>query len=234
MVCKNSSFHVRAGEVVGFAGLMGAGRTELMRSIFGHNYGVFKGGKVKMKGKELNLNSVSAAIEAGIAYVPEDRKNLGLNLLDSIRMTIVSANLKAILRGKLLDSDMELQAAEQARTALRIKTSSVDAGVTTLSGGNQQKVVLGKWMFTQPEVLILDEPTRGIDVGAKYEIYRLIHEMADQGKAVILVSSELPELLGMSDRVYTICEGAITGCIPSKEANQEKLMRLMTTTSDKE
>ena len=231
MVCKNSSFHVRAGEVVGFAGLMGAGRTELMRSIFGHNYGVFKGGTVKMKGKELKLPSVSAAIEAGIAYVPEDRKTLGLNLLDSIRMTIVSANLKAILTRGLLDFDKERKAAEQSRTALRIKTSSVDAGVTTLSGGNQQKVVLGKWMFTQPEVLILDEPTRGIDVGAKYEIYRLIHEMADQGKAVILVSSELPELLGMSDRIYTICEGCITGVIDSKDANQEKLMRLMTNTS---
>ena len=232
LVCKNSSFNVRSGEVVGFAGLMGAGRTELMRSIFGHNYGIFKGGCVKLKGKELKLSSVSATIEAGIAYVPEDRKNLGLNLLDSIRMTIVSANLKAILRGRLLDSDLELQYAEDSRKALRIKTSSVDAGVTTLSGGNQQKVVLGKWMFTQPEVLILDEPTRGIDVGAKYEIYRLIHEMADQGKAVILVSSELPELLGMSDRIYTICEGRVTGEIDSRDADQEKLMRLMTTTSD--
>lgn len=232
MVCKNSSFNVRAGEVVGFAGLMGAGRTELMRSIFGHNYGVFKGGTAKMKGQELNLSSVSAAIEAGIAYVPEDRKNLGLNLLDSICTSIVSANLKAILTGRLLDSNKELQAAEKSRTDLLIKTSSVDAGVTTLSGGNQQKVVLGKWMFTEPEVLILDEPTRGIDVGAKYEIYRLIHRMADQGKAVILVSSELPELLGMSDRIYTICEGRITGEIDSKDANQEKLMRLMTTTSD--
>ena len=185
-----------------------------------------------MKGQELNLSSVSAAIDAGIAYVPEDRKNLGLNLLDSIRMTIVSANLKAILTGGLLDSNKELEAAEKSRKDLLIKTSSVDAGVTTLSGGNQQKVVLGKWMFTQPEVLILDEPTRGIDVGAKYEIYRLIHRMADEGKAVILVSSELPELLGMSDRIYTICEGSITGEIDSKEANQEKLMRLMTTTSE--
>ena len=232
MVCKNSSFHVRAGEVVGFAGLMGAGRTELMRSIFGHNYGLFKSGTVKLRGQELKIASVSDAIEAGIAYVPEDRKNLGLNLLDNIRMTIVSANLKSILTGRLLDSNKELQAAEQSRADLLIKTSSVDAGVTTLSGGNQQKVVLGKWMFTQPEVLILDEPTRGIDVGAKYEIYRLIHRMADQGKAVILVSSELPELLGMSDRIYTICEGAITGEIASRDANQEKLMRLMTTTSE--
>ena len=185
-----------------------------------------------MKGRELHIPTVSAAIEAGIAYVPEDRKNLGLNLLDSIRMTIVSANLKAILTGRLLDRGKELQAAEKSRTDLLIKTSTVNAGVTTLSGGNQQKVVLGKWLFTQPEVLILDEPTRGIDVGAKYEIYRLIHQMADQGKAVILVSSELPELLGMSDRIYTICEGAITGEIASCDADQEKLMRLMTTTSE--
>ena len=131
-----------------------------------------------------------------------------------------------------MDSNKELQAAEKSRKDLLIKTSSVDAGVTTLSGGNQQKVVLGKWLFTQPEVLILDEPTRGIDVGAKYEIYRLIHRMADEGKAVILVSSELPELLGMSDRIYTICEGRITGEIASRDANQEKLMRLMTTLSE--
>ena len=229
---KDVELHVKAGEVLGVSGLMGAGRTELMRSIFGHNYGIFKGGCVKLKGQELRLSSVSAAIEAGIAYVPEDRKNLGLNLLDSIRVTTVAANLKAILTGKLLDSNKELQAAEKSRKDLLIKTSSVDAGVTTLSGGNQQKVVLGKWMFTQPEVLILDEPTRGIDVGAKYEIYRLIHRMADEGKAVILVSSELPELLGMSDRIYTICEGSITGEIASRDATQEKLMRLMTTTSD--
>lgn len=230
MVCKNSDFFVRAGEIVGFAGLMGAGRTELMRSIFGHNYGIFRGGTMKLKGKEIHADSVSAAIRAGIAYVPEDRKTLGLNLIDNIRMTIVSANLDGILQGGFLDFDKELQAAEKYRESLNIKTPSVDAGVTTLSGGNQQKVVLGKWMFTEPEVLILDEPTRGIDVGAKYEIYRLIHELADQGKAVILVSSELPELLGMSDRIYTIFEGSVTGVVDSKDADQEKLMRLMTNT----
>lgn len=231
LVCKHANFFVRAGEIVGFAGLMGAGRTELMRSLFGQNYGIYRSGTVKLKGRPLNIPSVSAAIAAGIAYVPEDRKNLGLNLLDNIRMTTVSANLKAILSGGLLDFQKERQAAEKSRSALKIKTKSIDAGVTTLSGGNQQKVVLGKWMFTQPEVLILDEPTRGIDVGAKYEIYRLIHEMADQGKAVILVSSELPELLGMSDRIYTICEGSITGVVEREGADQEKLMRLMTNTA---
>ncbi len=231
MLCKNSSFNVRAGEIVGFAGLMGAGRTELMRSIFGKNYGIYKGGTIKIKGREVKLNSVEAAIKNGIAYVPEDRKNLGLNLLDSIRKTVVSADLDRITKNGLLSPDMELAAAEEYRKSLRIKTANVDVGVTTLSGGNQQKVVLSKWMFTEPDVLILDEPTRGIDVGAKYEIYKLIHQMADQGKAVILVSSELPELLGMADRIYTIFEGTITGELLSSEANQESLMKNMTITS---
>ena len=231
LVCKNSSFFVRAGEIVGFAGLMGAGRTELMRSIFGQNYGVYLGGSIKIRGKEIRVASVASAIRQGIAYVPEDRKMLGLNLIDSIRVTTVSANLKAILRGRLLDLDREFQVAERYRRTLNVKTHSVDLGVATLSGGNQQKVVLGKWMFTEPDVLILDEPTRGIDVGAKYEIYRLIHELADQGKAVIIISSELPELLGVSDRIYTIFEGSITGVFDRQEANQEKLMRIMTNTS---
>lgn len=234
LVCKNSSFFVRAGEIVGFAGLMGAGRTELMRSIFGRNYGVYQGGTIKIRGKEIHVTSVASAIRQGIAYVPEDRKSLGLNLLDSIRITTVSANLKAILRGKLLNLDREFQVAEKYRQSLNVKTQSVDRGVTTLSGGNQQKVVLGKWMFTEPEVLILDEPTRGIDVGAKYEIYRLIHALADQGKAVILISSELPELLGISDRIYTIFEGSVTGVLDREGADQEKLMRMMTNTSGSE
>lgn len=231
MVCKNSTFNVRAGEIVGFAGLMGAGRTELMRSIFGRNYGIYLGGTIKIKGEEVKITSVSSAIKNGIAYVPEDRKNLGLNLIDTIRKTIVSANLKGITKGFLLNADDELKAAEKYRKSMNIKAPSVDIGVTTLSGGNQQKVVLGKWMFTEPDVLILDEPTRGIDVGAKYEIYRLIHALADEGKAVILISSELPELLGMADRIYTIFEGSITGELDCSEANQEGLMRMMTDTS---
>ena len=232
MVCKNASFKVRAGEIVGFAGLMGAGRTELMRSIFGRNYGIYRGGSIKIKGREVKLTSVEAAIKNGVAYVPEDRKNLGLNLLDSIRQTIVASNLDKITKHGLLDLNDEKKAAEEYRKSLKIKTSNVDAGVTTLSGGNQQKVVLSKWMFTEPDILILDEPTRGIDVGAKYEIYKLIHKLADDGKAVILVSSELPELLGMADRIYTIFEGTITGEISSSEANQEGLMKRMTITSN--
>jgi putative multiple sugar transport system ATP-binding protein len=234
LVCKDSSFFARAGEIVGFAGLMGAGRTELMRSIFGNNYGVWLGGTIKLKGKPIRVASVSSAIKQGIAYMPEDRKTLGLNLIDTIRMTIVSANLDAILRGRFLDLDKEFAVSEKYRQALNIKSKSVDYGVTTLSGGNQQKLVLGKWMFTEPDVLILDEPTRGIDVGAKYEIYRLIHQLADQGKAVIIISSELPELLGMSDRIYTIFEGRVTGVLSRAEADQEKLMRMMTNTAPAE
>ena len=231
MVCKNSSFYVRAGEIVGFAGLMGAGRTELMRSIFGKNYGIYRGGKIRIKGKEVTLNSVEAAIKNGIAYVPEDRKNLGLNLLDTIRKTVVSADLKKITSRGLLDSDMELSETEEYCKTLRVKCANVDVGVNTLSGGNQQKVVLSKWLFTEPDVLILDEPTRGIDVGAKYEIYKIIHELAAQGKAVIMVSSELPELLGVVDRIYTIFEGSITGELMASEADQESLMKRMTVTS---
>lgn len=231
MVCKHESFNVRAGEIVGFAGLMGAGRTELMRSIFGKNYGIYRGGTIKIKGKEVKLNSVESAIKHGVAYVPEDRKNLGLNLLDCIRTTVVAADLDKITKHGLLDLNEEKVAAEDYRNQLKIKTSHVDKGVTTLSGGNQQKVVLSKWMFTEPDILILDEPTRGIDVGAKYEIYKLIHQLADAGKAVILVSSELPELLGMADRIYTIFEGSITGEISAEEADQEILMKKMTITS---
>lgn len=234
MVCKNSSFYVREGEIVGFAGLMGAGRTELMRSIFGKNYGIYLSGSIKVKGKQIKVTSVDSAIQQGIAYVPEDRKNYGLNLLDSISKTIVSANLKGIKRGKLLDLDKEKQVANKYKEALTIKTQNVDNKITTLSGGNQQKVVLAKWMFTEPEILILDEPTRGIDVGAKYEIYRLIHQLADQGKAIIVVSSELPELIGITDRIYTIFEGEITGMIKSSHAKQETLMKMMTGTMESE
>ena len=199
-----------------------------MRSLFGRNYGIYRGGTIKIEGKEVSIPNVSAAIKHGIAYVPEDRKNLGLNLLDTIRTTIVSANLDKIIKHGLIDFDEELKAAGEYKKAVGIKTSSVNVGVTTLSGGNQQKVVLSKWMFTDPKILILDEPTRGIDVGAKYEIYKMIHVLADQGMAVILVSSELPEILGMSDRIYTISDGRITGELSIGEANQENLMKRMT------
>ncbi|MCZ9881284.1 multiple monosaccharide ABC transporter ATP-binding protein [Arthrobacter sp. B2a2-09] len=228
LVCKNSNFHVRRGEIVGFAGLMGAGRTELARSVFGHSYGRFISGQVYKDGKPITMRSVRQAIDAGLGYVTEDRKSLGLNLLDDIKTTTVSANLKKISRGIVVDTNKEFMVAEQYRKSLRTKTPSVEEGVSKLSGGNQQKVVLAKWMFTDPDLLILDEPTRGIDVGAKYEIYGIIQQLANQGKGVIVISSELPELLGLSDRIYTIFEGSITGVLNKEEASQESLMKLMT------
>ncbi|MCX2750428.1 sugar ABC transporter ATP-binding protein [Arthrobacter sp. MI7-26] len=228
LVCKNSNFHVRRGEIVGFAGLMGAGRTELARSVFGHSYGRFISGQVYKDGKPITMRSVRQAIDAGLGYVTEDRKSLGLNLLDDIKTTTVSANLKKISRGMVVDTNKEFMVAEQYRKSLRTKTPSVEEGVSKLSGGNQQKVVLAKWMFTDPDLLILDEPTRGIDVGAKYEIYGIIQDLANQGKGVIVISSELPELLGLSDRIYTIFEGSITGVLNKDEASQESLMKLMT------
>ncbi len=233
LVCKSESFYVRRGEIVGFAGLMGAGRTELMRSIFGQSYGVFVSGTLLKDGQELQLKSVPAAIDAGLAYVTEDRKTLGLNLLDDIKRTTVSAKLKRITHGLVVDERDEYKYAEEYRQSMRTKAPTVDEGVSKLSGGNQQKVVLAKWLFTEPDVLILDEPTRGIDVGAKFEIYGIVQRMAAEGKAVILVSSELPELLGLSDRIYTICEGAITGVLDKGHADQESLMRLMTKTSSR-
>ena len=204
LVCKSSSFTVRRGEIVGFAGLMGAGRTELMRSIFGRSYGNYLRGTIIKDGKELRLPNVPSAIDHGLAYVTEDRKSLGLNLLDDIKRTTVSAGLKRITHGLAVNAREEYMYAEQYRTSLRTKAPTVDEGVAKLSGGNQQKVVLAKWLFTEPDLLILDEPTRGIDVGAKFEIYGIIQQLAAEGKGVILVSSELPELLGLSDRIYTI------------------------------
>ncbi|GAC1490088.1 MAG: sugar ABC transporter ATP-binding protein [Pseudarthrobacter sp.] len=230
MVCKNSNFFVRRGEIVGFAGLMGAGRTELARSVFGRSYGHFVSGQIYMHGKELTLKSVHQAIDAGLGYVTEDRKSLGLNLLDDIKTTTVSANLEKISKRSVVDTNKEFAVAEEYRKSLRTKAPSVQEGVAKLSGGNQQKVVLAKWMFTDPELLILDEPTRGIDVGAKYEIYGIIQQLANQGKGVIVISSELPELLGLSDRIYTIFEGTITGVLDKGEASQESLMKLMTST----
>ncbi len=229
LVCKGSRFFVRRGEIVGFAGLMGAGRTELARSLFGRSYGLYEGGQILKDGQELRLPTVTAAIRAGIAYVTEDRKSLGLNLLDDIKGTIVAADLRRIARHAVLDRNREFAVAEGYRQSLRIKAPSVNAGVAKLSGGNQQKVVLGKWLFTEPDLLILDEPTRGIDVGAKYEIYELIQQLAAAGKGVILISSELPEVLGLADRIYTLREGAITGVLDRAAANPERLMRLMTT-----
>ncbi|MFE0385835.1 multiple monosaccharide ABC transporter ATP-binding protein [Streptomyces bungoensis] len=228
LVCKSADFHVRRGEIVGFAGLMGAGRTELAMSLFGRSYGTWLSGRVLKDGKEIQLKSVADAIRHGLAYVSEDRKSIGLNLLDDIKTSMVAAKLSKVSRRGVIDPVREHRVAEDYRTSLRIKTPSVDEQVVKLSGGNQQKVVLAKWMFTDPDLLILDEPTRGIDVGAKYEIYGIIQRLVGQGKGVIVISSELPELIGLCDRIYTVFEGSITGEVTRHDADPELLMKKMT------
>lgn len=222
------NFKIRKGEIVGIAGLMGAGRTEFAMSVFGHSYGSNISGKVFKEGQEISVKDVPAAIENGLAYVSEDRKALGLNLLMDIRENTTIASLGKISKQGVLDIEKEVQIAEEYRKKMRTKTSSIYQKVSSLSGGNQQKVVLAKWLMTEPDVLFLDEPTRGIDVGAKYEIYTIIEEMAAAGKCVCIISSELPEILGMCDRIYTMNDGKFTGEVLRKDANQESLMNLMT------
>ena len=222
------NFKIRKGEIVGIAGLMGAGRTEFAMSVFGRSYGSNISGKVFKEGQEISVKDVPAAIENGLAYVSEDRKALGLNLLMDIRENTTIASLGKISKKGVLDKEKEVQIAEEYRKKMRTKTSSIYQKVSSLSGGNQQKVVLAKWLMTEPDVLFLDEPTRGIDVGAKYEIYTIIEEMAAAGKCVCIISSELPEILGMCDRIYTMNDGKFTGEVLRKDANQESLMNLMT------
>lgn len=223
-VVKDVSFNVRRGEIVGFYGLMGAGRTELATSIFGKVFGKKITGKIIKDGKEIIINNVRQAIKHGLAYVTEDRKSAGLNLIDSIKGNIPLASLEKISKYSLVDENMEIKVAEEYRKKLNIKSSGILQKTVNLSGGNQQKVVLSKWIFSDPDVLILDEPTRGIDVGAKYEIYTIINQLADEGKSVIVISSELPEVLGLSDRVYVMNEGKLIGELSRKEATQESVM----------
>ena len=227
-VVDEASLSVRAGEVVGIAGLMGAGRTELAMSIFGRSYGRNISGRLFLHGKQIQARTVSEAVEHGIAYATEDRKKYGLNLIDDIRRNVSGAALRKLSRGGWVNSNEEINVAEQSRKSMNIKAPTVMSVVGKLSGGNQQKVVLSKWLYTDPEVLILDEPTRGIDVGAKYEIYVIINRLVAAGKAVIVISSELPEVLGICDRVYALSEGRITGELPIEQATQESLMHLMT------
>jgi len=224
-VIRNVDFEVRRGEIVGIAGLMGAGRTEFAMSLFGRSYGRKITGRVTLKGREVDVSTVSRAIDAGLAYVTEDRKALGLLLSEDIRKNVTLANLPGVSTNRVIDDIGELKVATDYRKRMSIRCSSVYQQSGNLSGGNQQKVVLSKWLFTGPEVLILDEPTRGIDVGAKYEIYCIIQELADAGKAVVVISSEMPELLGISDRICVMNEGRFVGEFPAAEATQEKIMR---------
>jgi putative multiple sugar transport system ATP-binding protein len=221
---KDIDLHVKKGEVVGIAGLMGAGRTEFGMSVFGKSYGQKISGRVFMHGKEVDVSTIQRAMDNGIAYVTEDRKTYGLVLIDDIKRNISLANLPGVSKHTVIDDPREIIVANKYRKDLNIRCSSVFQQTVNLSGGNQQKVVLSKWLFTGPDILILDEPTRGIDVGAKYEIYGIINALAESGKAVIIISSEMPELLGMTDRIYIMNDGRIVGETPTKEATQEKIM----------
>lgn len=223
-VCDNISIKVHAGEVVGISGLMGAGRTELAMSIFGKSYGTDISGRLLIHGKEVQLKNVKDAIRHRLAYVSEDRKSEGLILTNPIRTNTTLANLESISPRGRIDKDKEIQVAEQYRKKLRIKTPNCEQKVGNLSGGNQQKVLLAKWMFAEPDILIMDEPTRGIDVGAKYEIYNIINDLVAQNKSVIMISSEMPEVLGMCDRIYVMNEGRVVGELTREEASQEIIM----------
>jgi putative multiple sugar transport system ATP-binding protein len=228
VIVDGASLNVRAGEVVGIAGLMGAGRTELAMSVFGRSYGSNISGKLFKRGKEIKARTVQEAVDHGIAYATEDRKRYGLNLIDDIKRNISAAALHKLAPRGWVDANREYIVANGYRSSMNIKAPSVASVTGKLSGGNQQKVVLSKWMFSDPDILILDEPTRGIDVGAKYEIYTIINRLAAEGKAVIVISSELPELLGICDRIYTLSEGRITANVPREQATAEYLMQYMT------
>ena len=225
LVARNINFSVRKGEIVGIAGLMGSGRTELAMSIFGQSYGQGISGEVRLNGKAVDVSTINKAIDAGIAYVTEDRKQLGLVLDENITRNTTLANLPGVSSAMVIDSDKEFLVATDYRSKLRIRSFGVEQQTVNLSGGNQQKVVLSKWLFTNPQILILDEPTRGIDVGAKYEIYAIINELADQGRGVLMISSEMPELLGMCDRIYVMNEGRFVGEFTREQASQEAIMR---------
>jgi putative multiple sugar transport system ATP-binding protein len=204
---------------------MGAGRTEFAMSLFGRSWGTTISGRIRLEGREIVLPSVAAAIDAGLAYVTEDRKQLGLILADDVRKNITLASLNQVAPGRVIDDIAELKVASDYRNRMRIRCSDVYQETGQLSGGNQQKVVLSKWLMTDPKVLILDEPTRGIDVGAKYEIYCIINELAEAGRGVVVISSEMPELLGICDRICVMNDGAFVGEFPGAEATQEKIMR---------
>lgn len=228
VIVDHANINVHSGEIVGLAGLMGAGRTELAMSIFGKSYGSRISGKVFVKGKETHLPNVQAAINAGLAYATEDRKVYGLNLLQNIRENASLASLEKMSSRGIMDDNTERAQVEEYRKDFHIKCNNIDVNVGTLSGGNQQKVVLAKWVISNPDILILDEPTRGIDVGAKYEIYEIIDKLADEGKAVIVISSELPELIGICDRIYTVSQGVVTDDVAKTGFTQEYLMKGMT------
>ncbi len=232
VVDNKVSFKVHKGEVIGFSGLQGAGRTELAMSIFGKSYGTNITGELYLNGKKVELKNPEQAIKSGLAYVTEDRKVNGLILGESIRFNTTLARLEKVCARGVIDTTAEINVAEEMTEAMGTKTPSIEQKTGNLSGGNQQKALLGKWMFTEPEILILDEPTRGIDVGAKYDIYCLINQMVEEGKSIIMISSEMPELIGMCDRIYIMNEGELRGELDAREATQEKIMSYIIRATD--
>jgi len=230
-VVDNVSLHVRKGEVVGIAGLMGAGRTELALSIFGKSYGLNISGSIFINGEEVKLNNSRQAIERKLAYISEDRKGNGLILSNPIRENITLAKMDKVSSHSVIDGNAEVIAASEFVEKLQTKCTSIEQPVGNLSGGNQQKVLVSKWMFADPDIMILDEPTRGIDVGAKYEIYCIINQLVSEGKSILMISSELPELIGMCDRIYIMNEGRIVGEVSKEEASQERIMGQILKTS---
>jgi ABC-type sugar transport system, ATPase component len=227
-ILTDVNINVRKGEILGIAGLMGAGRTELALSIFGNPKHYKVEGEIFVNGEKAEIKHPFDAIKAGIAYVSEDRKRDGLILDQDVKQNLSIASLRDLVKGLIINKNEEIRVAEEYRSSLKIKTPSVESQVKKLSGGNQQKVSLGKWLLSDPDILILDEPTRGIDVGAKYEIYTIMNKLVEQGMSIIMISSELPEVLGMSDRIYVVCEGRVTGEISGSEATQEKIMKMAT------
>ena len=221
------SIKIRKGEIVGLQGLMGAGRTEFALSIFGNPYHYdIRSGELMLDGKKMSFHKPKDAIAAGLAYVSEDRKGNGLVLIQDIRYNITLANLKELTNGLSINENEEVIVANSYKEKLNIKAPSIEKKVGDLSGGNQQKVSIAKWLYAKPRVLILDEPTRGIDVGAKYEIYQLMNQLVEEGMSILMISSELPEVLGMTDRMYVMSEGRICGELTTAEATAEKVMAL--------
>jgi putative multiple sugar transport system ATP-binding protein len=231
---RDVSFKVRKGEILGIAGLMGSGRTELAMSIFGRSWGRDVRGRVRIGGPEADVSTVPRAIAAGLAYVTEDRKALGLVLEEPIVTNVTLANLKGVSQAGVLNEAAEQRVAQRYRQAMNIRTPDIFQRVVNLSGGNQQKVLLSKLLFTEPQVLILDEPTRGIDVGAKFEIYGIMNRLASEGRGVVMISSEMPELLGMCDRIHVMAEGAFVGELSAAEASQERIMSLILSEHEKQ
>lgn len=227
-ILKDNNFHVKRGEIVGFSGLMGSGRTELALSIFGNPTGFHVQGEMFLYGDKKHFKHPQEAINAGVAYVSEDRKRNGLILIQDVKQNVTLANLREIANRGVVNDNAEIKVANEYKVSLNIKTPTVEQKVLNLSGGNQQKVSVAKWLFVNPNILILDEPTRGIDVGAKFEIYTIMNQLVERGMSIIMISSELPEILGMSDRIYVVSRGRITGEMPVEEATQEKIMHLAT------